>query len=193
MEQSVLARVGTPEVIVLLVASLLILFLGFKIKKIGFFILFFILGYNLVSNFLPMIYEGFPILKEQQIWQYLLPTAGGLLLGLLSFSIEKFCVSMLVFFFTLTFTIDNFGTATQTIVIGAAIGAVLGGLSSLIIKPAIIIATAIGGSYGVTISIIYFIRMINGDSIDVNLFFYPMLAGIAAVGAIVQFLTTKHD
>ena len=193
MEQSVLARVGTPEVIVLLVASLLILFLGFKIKKIGFFILFFILGYNLVSNFLPMIYEGFPILKEQQIWQYLLPTAGGLLLGLLSFSIEKFCVSMLVFFFTLTFTIDNFGTATQTIVIGAAIGAVLGGLSSLIIKPAIIIATAIGGSYGVTISIIYFIRMINGDSIDVNLFFYPMLGGIAAIGAIVQFLTTKHD
>ena len=193
MEQSVLARVGTPEVIVLLVASLLILFLGFKIKKIGFFILFFILGYNLVGNFLPVIWGAFPALEEQQIWHYLLPIAGGLLLGLLSFSIEKFCVSMLVFFFVLTFTIDNYGTAPQTIIIGAVIGAILGGLSSLIIKPAIIIATALGGSYGVTISIIYFVKMMSGGSFDGSMLFYPLLFGIAAVGAIVQFLTTKHD
>ena len=193
MEQNVLTRVEIPEVVVLLVASLLILFLGFKIKKIGFFILFFILGYSLVSNFLPVIWGNFPILEEQQIWRYLLPIAGGLLLGLLSFSIEKFCISMLVFFFVLTFAIDNYGTAPQTIIIGAVIGAILGGFSSFVIKPAIIIATAIGGAYGVTIALMYFIRMANGGSFDTNLLFYPMLGGIAAIGAIVQFLTTKHD
>lgn len=173
------------ELIIYVLIGLAVCFFGYRIKKIGFFIIWFFLGYNLTTLFLPTINTWIPQIAGVSFWQILLPICGGLLLGLLGFSIEKFCVGAIVFLLTILIAVQYFGLTTEVLIISAILGAILSAIAVALIKPAIIIMTALAGAYALTTAII------SIGSFDKAIFFFPILVIIAALGAIFQF--TKNQ
>ena len=183
-----LIPIGIPEALVLLGLGLAVLLFGYRIKKIAFFIAWFLLGFYLMQLLMPTIIGTVPMVAESGLFQTLLPIAGGLLLALLGFSIEKFCIGALCFVLVMIVTVQYFGTDIPTLVIGAIIGAVAAGASVMLIKPAIIIATAIIGAYAITMALAHII-----PDIDFSVYYWLMMVAVSTVGAVFQFLTTKHE
>lgn len=168
--------------------GLALLFVGYKIKKIAFFVIWFLLGYIATGYLMPIINSAWSDVANSEFWQSLLPILGGLLLGLMGFMIEKVCLGGICFGLTLMMTAQYFGTEIQTMVIGGIVGAVLAGVAVMMMKPATIIATSIAGGYALTLAIL---RL--APNIDSGLFFWPMIIGFAVLGSVIQFLSTKHD
>ena len=148
----------------------------------------FIIGYNLMMFLMPTINGAVPQIAVSQLYQILLPIGGGLLLALLGFSIEKLCIAGICFFLVMMVVVQYFGTEVLTLAIGAIIGVVAAAAATALIKPAIIIATAVAGSYALTIAILNIFPAISKE-----IFYFPMLIGIAILGGLFQFSTTKHD
>ena len=169
-------------------AGLALMLIGYKIKKIAFFIIWFLLGYIASRYLLPIINSALPEVAESNFWQGLIPILGGLLLGLMGFMIEKICLGGAVFGLTLLMTAQYFGTEIQTMVIGGIIGAVLGGVAVMMMKPATIIATSIAGGYALTLAILAL-----APELDVETWFWPMIVGFGALGSLIQFISCKHD
>ncbi len=183
-----LSRLQIPEIVVMAIAGLLLLFMGYRIKKVGFFIIWFLIGFNLMGILMPAINSVAPeSVRTSDLWQNLLPIAGGLLLAMLGFTIEKICVGGIVFGLTLMITSQYFGTDIQTLVIGAIIGVVLAGVAVMLMKPAIIVASSLMGGYVLTLTILTLFKDINAAT-----YYFPLLIGISAVGIITQFMTTKQ-
>lgn len=189
MEITDFSQLGDAEIILMLIAGLLLMFAGYKIKKISFFVVWFILGVSLMGYLMPIINNAVPQIRNSDLWQSLLPIAGGLLMGLMGFSVEKICVSGIVFGLTLAITAQYFGAEMQTMLIGGVIGVVLAGAAVMLMKPAIILATAIAGSYALTMAVLHW----GGGAIDAEAFYFPILAGGSALGAVVQFATTRRE
>lgn len=166
--------------------GLLLMFFGYKIKKIAFFLMWFLLGYILTGYLMPMLNSviGEPISND--FWQTLIPILGGLLLGLMGFMIEKICLWGICFGLAMMATVQYFGTEFLTIAIGGVVGAVVASLAVMMMKPATIFATAFAGSYALTLAILALV-----PDIDRGIWFWPMIAGFSFVGAIVQFLTDR--
>ncbi|MBR2741650.1 DUF4203 domain-containing protein [Candidatus Saccharibacteria bacterium] len=175
------------ELLIFIAIGLAILFFGYRIKKIAFFIIWFLLGFTLMTYFMPTINNLVPDIANNDIYQFLLPIAGGVLLAMLGFTIEKLCVGGICFVLVMMTTIQYFGTEMSTLAIGAVIGIVMAGAAVALMKPAIIIATAVAGSYALTLAIFAFVTSLSFET-----YYWPVLIGIAAIGAGVQFLTTKH-
>ena len=169
-------------------AGLALMLIGYKIKKIAFLILWFLLGYIASGYLLPIINSALPEVAESNVWQGLIPILGGLLLGLMGFMIEKICLGGAVFGLTLLMTAQYFGTEIQTMVIGGIIGAVLGGVAVMMMKPATIIATSIAGGYALTLAILAL-----APELDAETWFWPMIVGFGALGSLIQFISCKHD
>lgn len=182
-----LTRLTTAELILMLVAGLAALFFGYRIKKAAFFIVWFIIGMNLAVQLLPWLNSLVPQIAGSELWQNLIPIAGGLLLALMGFSIEKVCVGGIVFALTLIITAQYFGTEPQTLVIGAVVGIIAAGAAVMMIKPAIIIATSVAGAYTLALALTTWVPEINPD-----IYYWPILIGAAVIGAIVQFTTTRR-
>ena len=177
---------GTAELLIMLGLGVAVLCFGYRIKKVAFFIAWFILGYTGMTYLMPQIMQWLPEVASTQLYQILIPIGGGLLLALLGFSIEKFCISAIVFALTMLVAVQYFGSDVQTLAIAGVIGAILGGASTIILKPACIIATAGVGSYAITLALL---RLI--PDIDYNTFYWPMIIGFAGAGALFQFMTSK--
>lgn len=177
----------TYEIIIFVALSLAVLFFGYRIKKIAFFIIWFLIGLNLMRFLMPVINQNVPEVATSDLYQMLLPIAGGLLLGLLGFSIEKLCVSLMTFALVMLITIQYFGTDIPTLIVGGIIGLAAGGIAVMLIKPAIIIASSLVGGYGLAMVIFATFPQISFD-----VFYWPILFGIAIVGAVFQFSNTKH-
>ena len=178
---------GTTELVIMLLLGIVVLFFGYRIKKVAFFIAWFILGFVGTSYLMPQISQAIPEVANTQIYQILIQITGGILLSLLGFSIEKLCVGGLCFALVMLVSVQYFGSEMQTIAISAIIGVVVAGVAVMMMKPAAIIATSGVGAYAVTIA---FLMLITG--VSYNTFYWPMLIGFTLVGSIVQFLTTKH-
>ena len=174
------------ELIIFAVIGLLILFCGYRIKKIAFFLIWFILGYNLMMLFLPTLNQWVPQIAENNLWQILLPVGGGLLLGLLGFSIEKLCVGGICFALVMMVTVRYFGTEVQTLAIGGVVGVIAAAIAVMLMKPAIIVSTSLAGAYLLTL-----ILMALVPSIEFSVFYWPIIIGLTVVGSLVQFSTTK--
>ena len=170
-------------------AGLALILIGYKIKKAAFFILWFILGYVAAGYLLPIISTTFSEVANSSFWQGLIPILGGLLLGLMGFMIEKIALGGVVFGLTLMMTAQYFGTEMQTMLIAGVVGAILAGVAVMMMKPATIVATSIGGAYALTLAIL----AITSGSIDAETAFWPMIIGFSALGCIVQFISCKHD
>ena len=182
-----LAGFAIPELLILAGLGLAVLLFGYRIKKIAFFIIWFILGYNLMALFIPTINNFVPQIAESELYQLLLPVAGGLLLALLGFTIEKLCVGGICFALVLLITVRYFGTEMQTLAIGAVVGVLAAGAAVMLMKPAIIIATSAAGSYAITLAILAL-----ATGLSLKAYYWPILIGITALGAIFQFITTKR-
>ena len=165
---------GTPEMIIMAAAGLALIFFGYRIKKVAFFIIWFILGYNLAVFLMPTITRISPEVVASDLFQTLIPIAGGLLLALLGFSIEKLCVG-------------GIGTDMQTLAIGGIIGVIAAGAAVMLMKPATIIATSVAGAYALTIAILALIPGISRET-----YYFIILGGAAVIGSVFQFLTTKR-
>lgn len=183
-----LSRIQIPEIILMTIVGVLLLFLGYRIKKFGFFIIWFLIGFNLMGILMPMINKVAPeAVVTSELWQNLLPIAGGLLLAMLGFTIEKICVGGIVFGLTLMITSQYFGTDIQTLAIGGIIGIVLAGAAVMLMKPAIIIASSLMGGYVLTLAVFMWFT-----GIDRAVFYFPLLIGISAIGIVTQFITTRR-
>lgn len=177
----------TPELLIMAGIGLALMFFGYRIKKGAFFLIWFILGYNLTSFLMPTINNVAPDFIKTDLYQALMPIAGGLLLALLGFSIEKLCVGGICFALVLMITIRYFGTEMQTLAIGGVVGILAAGLAVTLMKPAIIVASSVAGAYAITIAVLTLV-----PDIDKNTFYFPILIGLSAIGSIAQFLTTKR-
>ena len=174
-----------PKSIIFIIIGLIVLLFGYKIKKIGFFIIWFMIGYYLMGFLMPTLNSWVPQIAGDSFWQTLLPFAGGLLLGLLGFSVEKFCVGGITFILTILIVVQYFGTMPSTILIAAVFGAIVAAAAVALMKPAIIIMTSAAGAYALTTSLITIF------TIDQSIFFFPLLLGIAIIGSVSQFIRYK--
>lgn len=175
------------ELLILIAIGLAVLFFGYRIKKVAFFIIWFLLGYNLMTLLMPTLNNLVPDIAGNNIYQFLLPIAGGVLLAMLGFTIEKLCVGGICFVLTMVITAQYFGTEMSTLAIGAVVGILLAGLAVALMKPAIIVATALAGAYALTLTIFAFFNQISFET-----YYWPILIGIMAIGALFQYATTKH-
>lgn len=183
-----ISQFGIPEVIVMIILGLLVLLCGYRIKKIAFFIIWFLLGYNLVLGLMPTINDLVPQIVGNDLYQILLPIAGGLLLALMGFSIEKLCVGGICFVLVMMVAIQNFGTDMQVLAVAAIIGIIAAGAAVTLMKPAIIVATSVLGAHVLTLAIGGLIPTLDLE----NGLYWPIMLGLAAVGCIIQFTTTKR-
>lgn len=171
---------------ILAALGLLLVFFGYRVKKIAFFILWFVLGWSIIMYLMPTINNAFPDIAAQDLWQWLLPLAGGLLLALMGFSIEKLCVGGACFGLVMIVAVEYFGSEMQTLAIAAVIGVLAAGAAVMLMKPATIIATALAGAYVVALAALQIFPQITLDA-----WYWPLILGVGAVGSLVQFATTK--
>ena len=182
-----LDKLGVPEAVIMVGLGLAVLLFGYRIKKIAFFIIWFILGFNLVLWLLPTINDLVPDVASSELYQNLLPVGGGLLLALLGFSVEKLCVGGICFVSVMLIVIQYFGVDMQYLAIGGVVGVIMAGLAVTLMKPATIIATSLVGAYALTLAI-----MKLNANLDFGAMYWPMVLGITAIGALFQFMTTKR-
>ena len=176
-----------PELFIMLGVGLAVLLFGYRLKKIAFFIIWFLLGFIGVTYLMPEIIKLSPEIASNGLYQTLIPIGGGLLLALLGFSIEKLCVGGICFVLLMLVSTQYFGAEMQTLAMSAVVGVVAAGAAVMLMKPATIIATAAAGAYAITLALLALIPNLNFGE-----FYWPLIIGIAAAGSIFQFLTTKR-
>ncbi len=184
---NIIQTFDTPELIITLGIGLAVALFGYRLKKIAFFIIWFLLGYCGTQYLMPTLTQMWPEIMATELYQMLVPLAGGLLLALLGFSIEKLCVGGICFALTILVAMQTFGTEMSTIAIAAVIGVLLAGVAVMLMKPATILVTAGAGGYAMAIAILGLVPELAAE-----IYYWPLLLGIMAVGAIFQFLTTKR-
>ena len=177
----------TPELIIMLGVGLAVLLFGYRLKKIAFFVVWFMLGYLGMSYLMPQINNLVPEIAASELYQNLLPIAGGLLLALMGFSIEKLCVGGICFVLVMLLAVQYFGTDMQTLAIAAVVGVIVAGAAVMLMKPATIIATSAVGAYAITLALMKLVSDISFEN-----YYWPMILGITAIGGVFQFLTTKR-
>lgn len=182
-----LSTFNTAEIVIIAIAGLALLFFGYRIKKVAFFIMWFILGFYGTTLLIPQLNQIIPEVISNELYRNLLPIGGGLLLALLGFSIEKFCIAGICFVFAILVAVHFFGVDLQVLAIGAVVGVILGAFAVMIMKPAVIIITSLIGAYAIMIALAVLIPDLN----QYKQFFLPAQIVEAAVGAFCQFLTTK--
>lgn len=175
------------EAIIALVLGLFVCLFGYRLKKIVFFIAWFIIGYIITQKLLPTINTYIPQVSGEAFWQGIIPVFGGLLLSILGFSIEKLCVSLLCFFAVISIAFTQFGVSWEVFGIAAVIGVVAGGLAVTMMKPATIIVTAI---IGASVAADAFLAL--ATDIPSATYYMPILIGAAIIGSIFQFANVKH-
>lgn len=177
----------TPELIIMLGMGLAVLLFGYRLKKIAFFVIWFLLGYLGITYLMPEITKIWPDVASNDLYRNLIPIGGGLLLALLGFSIEKLCLGGICFALTMLIGVQYFGTEMQTLAITAVIGIIAAGAAVMLMKPATIIATAAAGAYAIALAVLALVPNLSfGD------YYWPLIIGVTVVGSVFQFLTTKR-
>lgn len=179
-------QLTTLELAIMAAAGLFILLCGYRIKKVAFFVIWFVIGMNLTNQILPWLTSLAPDVLGTDLWQMLLPIAGGLLLAMLGFTIEKICVAGICFALVMLITTQYFGTEVQTLAIGAVVGVIVAGAAVALMKPAIIIMTALAGAYALAAVVFAWFGELNPETL-----YFPVLVGLTAAGSIFQLSTTR--
>jgi len=170
---------GYETLIAIAIGVFLCLF-GYKLKRVAFVIIWFAIGYYLMSLLAPK-------LTNDPTWLQLLPIAAGVVLGVFGFSLEKLCIFAVAAYAVSTTLIDTF-LLYEPLHIALAIGAgvVVGLLAVRLIKPFGIVTTAFSGA-----------KLIAKYSLTaLPLAHYPsfpiILLAAAAIGILFQFKSCKH-
>ena len=175
-----LAQFAQYEAIIAIAIGVFLAFFGYRINKVAFIVIWFIIGYYLASLLVPH-------LDIDQTWKTLIPICAGIVLGVFGFSLEKFCIFAVATFTVATTIIDSF-QLTELLPIALAIGAgvIVGCVAVRLIKPVGIITTALSGS-----------KLIAKYSVaQFSLSHYPtfliILCVVAAAGILFQFKNCHH-
>lgn len=176
----------TLQMILGLILGLIICFFGYKLKKVAFAIAWFLIGYTLCAYFAPsLVHNLMPQLENPDLWITVLPIAVGLLFSLMGLSIERLCVGGLAFIVVVAILLQQFGFSWPLLGIACILGVVAGCVAVSMMKPAIIIITAIAGAQSVASGIISAIAAIPGAA------YLPILIVLAVLGALFQFRDNK--
>lgn len=177
---------NTGLILSLLLGIFICLF-GYRLKKAVFFIAWFLVGFAITTNIMPVINTNLPDIAASDFWQNLLPVAGGLLMSLMGFSIEKACVALLCLFTVVSFAITKYGFGLEIIAVAAVIGILLAGFATMLMKPAVIVVTSIIGASTIITALMEMAPGFIPEAYDLL-----AIAGIACLSAILQFITTKN-
>ena len=153
---------------------------GYRIKKVAFVVIWFLIGYYLMSLVVGNI-------TQDPIWQQILPLGAGLLLGVLGFSIEKFCIFAVATFTVSTTLIDLFQMSEPIpIAFAVAAGVIVGCIAVAFIKPLGIVTTALSGAK--------LIAKYTVSSLALNHepYFLIILAACFVIGCLYQFKSNRH-
>ena len=170
-----------PTAIITLIIGFFLLFFGYRVKKIAITIIWFVIGFWLVSLFVNKI-------TDNQIWQLILECVGGLVLGMFGMTIEKFAVFITVGAAFGWSIIENFGPVTDWTLpaIVVAVGVVAGVIGVWLIKPMIIFATSIQGATLIAASVLVLLN------IDKPEWYSVLTIAVAAIGAIFQWNSCRN-
>ena len=181
-----LSQYNIPKSVLYLALGVVLMLFGYKIKKVAFFLIWFVLGFNLMTWLMPMINDAVPQIANDQLYQILLPIGGGVVLAMMGFTIEKLCVAGIAFALVMMVTVQYFGADWLTLVIGGIIGIFLAAFAVRMMKPAVVVLTSAVGAYAVTLAILMFF-----PQIDFQIFYWPILIVLGVLGALFQFKTNK--
>ncbi len=140
-----------PEAVVTLILAILVCLFGYKLKKIAFFIIWFIIGYHVGKLIPPSVFNN------DQIWGFVIPIAIGILFSMIGLSVERLCVALLAGAIGFFLTIDYLGgayTFMPNVLIAVIVAVILGCIAVAAIKPMIIFVTAVGGAYYIGLTLI---------------------------------------
>jgi len=168
------------EIIALIIGCFLLLF-GYRIKKVALTIIWFLVGYWLVSLFIDQIIAD-------QLWQFILCCVGGLVLGMFGLTIEKFAIFITVGVTFAMSVMQNFGPAADWTLpaIAIAIGVVAGVIGVWLIKPMLILATAIEGARLVAVYGLALLKLPQPE------WYWVLLFSVAAFGVIFQWRNCRN-
>ena len=117
------------ELVIMALVGVAVLLAGYRIKKMAFFIIWFLLGFALVNALMPFIVSLWPDVASNTLWPILLKIAGGVLLAMLGFTVEKFCVGGIAFALVEIITIQYFSVSLPVMVGGGIVGVLAAGLA----------------------------------------------------------------
>lgn len=175
---------GVPiELIVSLIVGVVLCFGGYRLKRIAFAIIWFILGYTFTKGIAPN-------LVQDPFWVGILPLLAGIVLAVFGLSIEKLAVSVAAFAVVSMFIMQHFGPATDWVLpaVAIAIGVIAAGIAVALMKPAVIVFTAIEGAELLATNII---TLLPASIVFPQLFFILFII-LAVVGGSFQFNNTKN-
>lgn len=168
------------ETIIAIAIGIFLCLCGYRIKKVAFVVIWFIIGYYLMSLAVPHI-------TTDPTWSQILPIGAGIVLGVLGFSIEKFCIFAIATFTVATTIIESFQlTEILPIALAIAAGVVVGCIATAFIKPLGIITTALSGAKLIAK------YTVSGLALQHEPYFLVILAICFAVGVAFQFKSCRH-
>ena len=168
------------ETIIAIAIGIFLCLCGYRIKKVAFVVIWFVIGYYLMSLAVPHI-------TTDPTWSQILPIGAGIVLGVLGFSIEKFCIFAIATFTVATTIIESFQlTEILPIALAIAAGVVVGCIATAFIKPLGIITTALSGAKLIAK------YTVSGLALQHEPYFLVILAICFAVGTIFQFKSCRH-
>lgn len=173
-------NIAQYEALIAILLGIFLCLFGYRIKKVAFIVIWFIIGYYLASL-------AVPYLNVEELWQHVIPIGAGILLGMLGFSIEKFCVFAVAAFSVSTTIIESF-QLNEFLPIALAIGAgiIVGCIAVSFIKPVGIVTTSLSGAKLIAKYVV------SGLSLSHEPYFLVILAACTIIGIIFQFKTCRH-
>ncbi len=172
---------GEYEAVIAILIGIFLCLFGYRVKKVAFIVIWFVIGFYLMSFLAPKI-------TDNQTWQLILEAGAGLLLGVLGFTIEKFCIFAVATFSVSTAIIDSFQmTEFWPIALAIVVGIVVGCIATALIKPLGIITTSLSGARLIAKYVVAGI-----PAIDHNPWFFIILFACFGIGLLFQFKTCRH-
>lgn len=178
------------SIIIGIVISIVLCFFGYRLKRIAFAIVWFVIGYNIAQFLLPYVT---PFMQGiDQLFINLLPFLVGILCAFIGVTIERACIflmgigiALLTYRYLVTYGIVELSWLTFGIafIIGVAIGTV----SVNLIRPAIILLTSYVGGNQLAATAVSLIPAINNATV-----YMVLIIVFATLGAFYQFKSTKH-
>lgn len=178
------------SIIIGIIISIVLCFFGYRLKRIAFAIVWFVIGLDLGNFLLPHVT---PYMQGiDPFFINILPFLVGLLMSLIGISVERVCIFLIGIGLTLiTYFnfVDSGALELSWLTFGIAIivGCVIGTVAIGIMRPAIILLTSYAGGTQLASSIISLIPAISNPTTSLIITIIMVV-----VGAFYQFRSTKH-
>ena len=172
---------GAPQTIIAIILGIILLFFGYKAKRIAIAIIGFVVGWGIAANFAPN-------LVADPFWQFIIKLAAGAILGVCAISLERLAVFAIVgfAFWSAAYEAIAIPDPMAHIGISVAIGVVAGVISVWLLKPMFIIASSVKGAQMIST------MALTAFNIPTQPWALVLLVVLAALGIVFQWKDCKH-